>query len=146
MVITWPSNTGDTIDAIRNTIGRDITIFTTVSGIPCPASGCDLNPVTNLSTNQFCPVCSGSYWINTTSGVVLKAHIRTKEVDVPVWEVGGRIVDGDALVQIKYTIANMDYVNNSEYFLVDTREYIKKNIDLRGVPEINRILVSLQER
>ena len=146
MIATWPTNTTDITDQIRDAIGRNITIYTTISGIPCTFSGDSLNPVTNLSTNQYCPVCGGNYWLETISGVEVLAHIRTRQVDTPVFEVGGYLVDGDALVQFKHTVANMEYVNNSSYFVVDNREYIKKAIDLRGVPEINRILVTLQEK
>lgn len=144
--IVWPTDTPDTIDAIRNAIGRDIIIYRSVQGVPCTASGCDLDPVTQLSTNQFCPVCSGFYYINTTSGLTVNAHVRMKEADVPVWTIGGYIVDGDAQVQIKYNDANIAAVNNSDYFLVDNREFIKKDIDLRGVPTVNRIIVTLVER
>jgi hypothetical protein len=143
--INWPSNTAEITDAIRDTIGRDITIYITISGIPCPASGCSLNPVTNLSTNQFCSTCDGNYWINTTSGYVVNAHVTHKEVDTPVWEVGGRIVDGDALVQFKYTQANMDAVNNADYYIVDGRKFNMESLNLRGVPQVNRILVALVE-
>jgi hypothetical protein len=146
MSIYWPSNTSDIIDDIRDAIGRDITIYATVSGIPCPASGCSLDPVTNLSVNQFCDICGGDYWINTTSGITVTAHVRMKNVDMPIWTVGGFIVDGDAQIQIKYTQANIDAVNNVNYFLVDGKEFIKKDISLRGVPDINRIVVTLVEK
>lgn len=146
MSIYWPNNTTTIIDDIRDAIGRDITIYRTVSGIPCPASGCTLDPVTNLSTNQFCTTCSGQYWINTTSGVTVTAHVRLRNVDVPVWTVGGFIVDGDAQIQIKYTQSSIDAVDNSKYFLVDGKEFVKKDISLRGVPKVNRIVVTLVEK
>lgn len=144
--ITWPSDTPDVIDAIRNTIGRDITIYSTVSGIPCPNPNDSLDPVTGLSTNQFCPICSGNYWINTTSGLTLKAHVITKGVDTPNWQSGGIVLEGDAAVQIKYTVANFNAINTSKYIEVDGREYIKKDLSLRGVPDINRIVVTLVEK
>lgn len=144
--INWPSNTTEIIDKIRNTVGRDITIYSTVSGIPCTESGCELNPVTNLSTDQYCPTCSGEYWINDVSGLTLTAHVVMRNIDTPVWEVGGRIVEGDALVQLKLTETTVSAVNNSEYYIVDSRRFIKNNIVLRGVPEPNRILVTLEEK
>jgi hypothetical protein len=69
-----------------------------------------------------------------------------KQVDTPVWEVGGLIVEGDALVQIKYTTANVNAVDNSDYFVVDGRQFVMKSLSLRGVPELNRILVTLEEK
>jgi len=146
MSIYWPDNTITVIDAIRDAIGRDITIYTTVSGIPCPASGCSLDPVTNLSTNQFCDTCKGEYWINTVSGVTVLAHVRLRNVDIPVWTVGGLIVDGDAQVQLKYTETNINAIDNAEYFDVDGKQFVKKDISLRGVPTVNRVVVTLVEK
>jgi hypothetical protein len=146
MSITWPTNTVTVIDDIRGAIGRDIFLYRSVSGIPCPYSGDSLDPITNLSTNQFCPVCSGNYWLNTVSGITITAHVTWAGADQPIWVPGGRIVNGDCLVQIKYTVVNMDHVDNSEYFIVDSRKLIKKTAELRGVPNPNRILVALVEQ
>lgn len=146
MVITFPSDTTSIIDQIRDAIGRNITIQVLVSGIPCPYSGDSLDPITGLSTNQFCPVCSGVYWLTTLSGYVVNAHIRSGKIDLPVWVTAGEIVRGDISVQIKYTTANMTAVDNSKYFDVDDRRYVKSEVDLRGVPDINRIIVTLEEQ
>jgi len=146
MSIHWPDNTTDIIDDIRDAIGRNVTIYTTVSGIPCPASGCNLDPVTNLSVNQFCTTCSGDYWIDTASGVTVTAHVRMKNVDVPVWTVGGFIVDGDAQIQVKYTVAAVSAIEGAEYYEVDGKEFIQKDLSFRGVPTVNRIVVTLVEK
>lgn len=146
MTITWPTNTVTVIDEIRDAIGRSILIYNSVSGIPCPYSGDSLDPITNLSTNQFCPICSGNYWINTVSGVTITAHVTWAGADQPIWTPGGRIVNGDCLVQLKYSLVNMGYVDNAEYFVVDSRKLIKKTAELRGVPNPNRILVALVEQ
>jgi hypothetical protein len=145
-IISWPPNTTDIIDEIRDTIGREITLYSEITGIPCPASGCALDPVTNLSINQFCPTCSGYYWINTVSGIDIQAHVRMRNLDIPVWTVGGFIIDGDAQFQIKYTVTNIEAVNTMKYCIIDGKEFIKKNIDLRGVPTVNRIVVTLIEK
>ena len=146
MSIHWPDNTTDIIDDIRDTIGRDVTIYTTVSGIPCPASGCSLDPVTNLAVDQFCTTCSGDYWIDTISGVTVTARVRMKNVDVPVWTVGGFIVDGDAQIQVKYTVAAVSAIENVDYFEVDGKEFVQKDLSFRGVPTVNRIVVTLVEK
>jgi len=145
MTISWPSDTVTIIDDIRDAIGRNITINITTSGIPCTASGCSLDPVTGLSTDQFCPICSGFYYINTTSGYVVIAHVNWGQADTPIWETGGRVIDGDCLVQIKYTVANLDAVDNAKSFIVDGKTLIKQAVDFRGVPEINRILITLKQ-
>jgi hypothetical protein len=143
--ITWPTDTADSIDAIRNAIGRNIVINVTVSGTPCPASGCLLDPVTGLSTDQFCAVCSGFYYINTASGYTVLAHVNWGQADTPIWETGGRVVEGDCLVQIKYTVANETAVDDSKSFVVDGKVLVKEAVDYRGVPNINRILVTLTQ-
>lgn len=147
MVIAWPDNTPEIIDDIRDAIGRDITIYQTVSGIVCPEPGCDLDPVTGLSTNQFCPVCGGEYYINTVSGFVTNAHVtELNKLDTPVWTPGGLIVDGDMRVQFKLTVSSLAAVESAEYYSVDNKEYITKNISYRGIPELNRVIVALVER
>ena len=146
MTIIWPSDTGDTIDDIRDAIGRDIVLYRTVSGIPCSVSGCYLDPVTNLSTNQFCPTCGGNYWISTTSGITINAHVFDKTLDVPMWTAGGMAVEGDISAQIKYTVTNLDNVENSKYYVVDGKEFTQKSFSLRGVPDLNRIVITLIEK
>lgn len=146
MSISWPDNTTDIIDDIRDAIGRDVTIYAAISGIPCPASGCSLDPVTNLAVDQFCITCSGEYWINTTSGITVTAHVRMKNVDVPVWTVGGFIVDGDAQIQVKHTVAMVSTIESAEYYEVDGKEFIQKDLSFRGVPTVNRIVVTLVEK
>lgn len=146
MSISWPSDTTDVIDRIRDAIGRNITVYTTVSGVACTVSGCELDPVTNLSTDSFCPTCSGFYWINTISGLVLNAHVRLRNIDIPVWTVGGFIVDGDAQVQVKYTVSNLAAIDESAYFDVDGKHFLKKKLSLRGTPAVNRIVVTLDEK
>lgn len=143
--ITWPTDTADSIDAIRNAIGRDILINVTVSGIPCTVSGCDLDPVTGLSTNQFCSECSGFYYINTISGYAVLAHVNWGQADTPIWETGGRVTEGDCLIQLKYTVTNEAAVDGSKSFVVDGKTLVKEAVDYRGVPDINRILVTLTQ-
>lgn len=144
--ITWPSNTVTIIDEIRDAIGRDILINVTISGISCPASGCGvLDPVTNLAVNQFCPVCSGLYWINTISGYIVNAYIQWGKGEIPIWETGGMIIDGDCVVQLKYTPANITAVDDSTNFVVDGKVLIKESVEYRGVPNINRVLVTLND-
>jgi hypothetical protein len=143
--VSWPDDTVTVIDSIRDVIGRDITINVETQGEPCPASGCGLDPVTQLSTNQFCITCSGFYWINTLSGYVTKAHITWGDAEKSLWETGGTVLDGDCLVQIKYTVASVEAVDNSASFVVDSKRLVKKSVDYRGVPAINRMLITLEQ-
>jgi hypothetical protein len=143
--ISWPTDTVTIIDDIRDVIGRDITINVTVDGVPCPASGCGLDPVTQLSTDQFCLTCSGVYWINTLSGFVTRAHITWGDAEKSLWETGGTVLDGDCLIQIKYTVASVEAVDNAKNFVVDSKVLVKKSVDFRGVPALNRMLITLEQ-
>jgi hypothetical protein len=140
-MVKFPSNTKDTIDAIREEIGRNV-IFYTNTSIRCT---CDLDPITGHSTNPFHTTCSGTGYIHTVSGTTLKAHIYTKPRDVLEWVRGGKLNLGDAGVQIAYSTENLDLSTGCEYVLVDGKKFAVKDNELRGVPEINRILLSLKE-
>jgi len=144
--IYWPSDTVTVIDAIRDQIGRYITINVSISGVSCSNPTCSLNPVTNLSTNQYCSVCQGNYWVDTISGFQTKAHITWKPAEKPIWETGGMIVDGDCLIQMKYTVSGIGAVNNADTFEVDGKTLIKQSAEFRGVPDINRIVVVLKQK
>jgi len=145
MTITFPSNTKSIIDQIRGVIGRNITIFVTVSGIPCPASDCSLDPVTNLSTNPFCPVCGGNFWISTVSGWTCSGHVRWLSADRPLWVPGGIIEEGDCKVTIAFSDTALQNVKNAKYFNVDDTTLYMKDYRLKGVKEINRIQITLIE-
>ena len=143
MAITFPSNTKQIIDAIRTAIGRDIIAeVITVSG----CSVCSLDPVTNTSVDSFCPVCSGLYWIETISGATILAHVNQKPLDNLQWVTGGKYFEGDATVQVEYNAVNLDLIERSKYFIVDGKRFEKDKIELRGVPNVNRIILILKER
>lgn len=141
--ITWPSNTGEVINDIREEIGRDITINVSVTGTPCP--DCDLDPITNTSLDSFCTTCSGVYWLNTTSGYVIKAHVRWMSADMPLYTQGGAIYEGDCIATLEFTEQNLENVQNSDSFVVDEKDLYLEKYALRGVPSINRIRVFLKE-
>jgi len=141
--IVWPE-TASTVNAIRNAIGRMIDIYVTVSGISC--SLCSLDPITNLSIDPFCPQCDGNYWVATLSAYPVLAHVTHLQTDQPNWTVGGEIFQGDTRIQIEYTTETLSAVDNANYFLVDNRRFFEKARSLRGVPGINRIVITLEEQ
>ena len=145
MEITFPEDTEETIDAIRDAIGRDINFVTaTVSG--CIASGCTLDPITDTSTNSFCTTCSGQYWIPTYTQNTINAHVTWGGADILGWAVGGQYFDGDCRVQIKHTDANLNLVNNAEYVEVDNKILTIKSKTFKGVQNLNRIILDLIEK
>jgi hypothetical protein len=144
MIITWPTaQDTEVVDAIRNAIGRETIWYVIASSVAC--SICSLDPVTGTSTNSFCELCEGNYWIPTYSGVTISGHVNWGASEQLGWVTGGEMMEGDCRVQIKYTPDNLSTVNDARYVMVDGRRMdIVKRI-YRGVQSINRILVDLTE-
>ena len=145
MIIAFPSNTREIIENIIDADGRDVTFITsTLSG--CPYSGDSLDPITNTSTNSFCPVCSGIYWIPTLSGNAIKAHITWKYADQEEFHTGGHVFLGDGIVKIVYSGPYMDIIDNTDYMIVDGKQVNIQRITLLGVPSINRVILDFKQR
>ena len=130
-------------DAIRASIERSILINVAVEGTPCPI--CDLDPITNTSTDSFCDTCSGVYWLNTTSGYTVSGHIRWKLSDQPLYTAGGVIEEGDCIVTIKHTEPNLTAVVNSKSIIIDGKDLYRIGYVLKGVQELDRIRIILKE-
>lgn len=144
MIITFPEDTKTVIDAIRGAIGRDVTFWTVVSSTACPV--CSLDIVTNTSTDSFCETCEGLYWIPVASGTTISGHVTWGHSDNMQWESGGQWYEGDCRVQIEYTDDNLILSDTAYEVTVDDKTMeIKKKI-LRGVPDLNRILLDLIEK
>lgn len=143
MVIVFPEDTEDVINDIRDAIGRDV-IFTTITTSGCPT--CGLDPTTGHSTDSFCPVCSGLYWIPTPTYYPIKAHITWANADILQWHPGGQQFDGDVRIQIEYTEANLAVADDAIEVLVDNKVTEIKSKILRGVQNINRIILDLMEK
>ena len=95
MEILFPEDTEETIDAIRDAIGRDV-LFVTATYSGC--NTCSLDPTTNTSTDSFCPTCSGIYWIPTYTENAINAHVTWAGADIMGWVAGGQYFDGDCRV------------------------------------------------
>lgn len=142
MAITFPSNTRDVINDIRNAIGREV-YFYTETKVPC--SGCSLDPVTDTSTNPFCNICNGVGYIITEHMTTVSAHVTWVGLDSVNWQSGGQIFTGDVGLQIEHTSSNMNLVDNCRYIVVDNKKVEVKKKILRGVPQLNRILLDCME-
>lgn len=142
--IIFPNNTTEVINSIRDAIGRIVYFNVVSSAIACNI--CSLDPVTNTSTNSFCVVCSGNYWIDQIDSHPILAHVNWGKGDISKWETGGIYLDGDCTIQIEYTDTNVDIVEKTKFVVVDNRELEIKSKYLKGVPELNRIILNLMER
>lgn len=143
MTIPAFPDTTETLDAIRATIERPITINVKVQGTPC--SACELDPITNTSVNSFCTVCSGLHWINTISGYTISGHVRWTRLEQPMYSPGGIIDQGDCIVTVKYSELTLTNIQNSDHFIVDERDLYLKNYVKKGVRQLNRIRIILKE-
>ena len=145
MKISFPTNTKQLITEMIDTIGREV-IFYTISSYPCTASTCYLDPVNNTSTNSFCPVCSGKFWIAAYSGTMRKAHVTWKFADLKQWETGGWNFVGDGIIKVMYSGNIMDIIDSTDYILVDDKKVNIDKITVLGVPSLNRIIIDFKER
>lgn len=133
----------EVLDAMRSSIQRPIVINVNIEGTPCPV--CDLDPITNTSTDSFCETCDGLYWLNTTSGLLVSGHVRWTRTDQPMYSPGGIIDQGDCIVTVKYSEETLSGIQNSSSFTVDDRDLYLKNYVQKGVQQINRIRIILKE-
>lgn len=143
MLITFPSNTTEVIDKIRGAIGRPVNFYIISDTVTC--SGCILDPVTGTSTDSFCPVCSGNYYIYTYSGVSVSGHVFWNSSDMLNWPSAGFTFDGECRVQIKNTATNLNLVDTAKYVIVDNKKMSIGKKAFRGVPDINRIILYLDQ-
>lgn len=127
---------------IRAAIGRYVIFYTDVR-TDCPI--CVVDPVTGESLDSFCPYCSGIGYTVVPSGTSILAHITNAPGDKPQFTQGGNWFDGDCRVQIEYTDANLSVVDAADRVIVDNKEYEIKHKHLRGVQELDRILVDLKQ-
>jgi len=142
MPITFPTDTKTQIDAMRSAIGRSVE-FRIQSKSSCPL--CVLDPITDTSTDLFCPVCSGLGYLIVVSGYPVVAHITWGPIDYLNWVSGGQLADGDCRIQLEYSGYNLNLVETAHRVVVDTKNMkISKKI-FRGAPELNRILLDLDE-
>ncbi|HAQ02271.1 TPA: hypothetical protein DCQ22_00010 [Candidatus Nomurabacteria bacterium] len=144
MEIVFPSDTKDVIDAIRGVIGREIVFHVVASATAC--TSCDLDPVTNTSTDSFCLECNGVYWVPTYSGIAISGHVAWGKSDQMRWEAGGQWFEGSCGAQVELTEDNLQTVNDTIYVTIDDKEMEIRKTMRRGVPELNRILIDLIEK
>jgi hypothetical protein len=143
--IMWPSASEiQLIDDIRDAIGREVKFMVVGTTTECPI--CTIDPITNTSTDSFCPICSGVGYLYTYSGVSLSGHITWGGTDQLNWQTGGQLFDGDCRIQIKYTPANVWVVDNTKWIEVDDKGLQILHRTYRGVKELNRILIDCIER
>jgi hypothetical protein len=142
MSITFPSNTKTQIDSMRLAIGRTVE-FKVENKVDCPI--CVLDPITNTSSDPFCPTCSGYGYLITHSGYPVLAHITWGPIDYLNWVSGGQLSDGDCRIQIEYSVINLNLVDTAHTVVIDTKKMRITKKAFRGAKELNRIILDLDE-
>jgi hypothetical protein len=136
-------DTGDIINSIREVVGREIEIHYTNSGVVCPT--CSQDTLTGRSIDPFCITCGGEGYITTPVVASAIAHVRWTNAGNSYNSPAGKIDTGNCIVTLEYDATLPSIIKASDYFLVDDTKLYFIDYDLRGVKEINRIVVKLQE-
>lgn len=143
MLAVFPSNTRDLIEQMIEMDGRMVDYYTvTYSG--CPA--CSLDPISNTSTDSLCLVCSGLYWIPTYTASGILSHVTWGKSEDKDWATGGMVDNGDCTVKFMHSAEREDFISEVQYVVVDDRTMNIVDIALRGIPEVNRVIVKLKEK
>lgn len=132
-------------EIINNSTGRDVEFFYVYSTSACPNPDDGLDPITNESTNSFCPICSGVYWIPIYSGVTMSGHVTWKYDYKTEFETGGKIFIGDAQVKVVHSDEREAIIKETKYLVVDNKVMDVVKTTLLGNP-INRIITHVKER
>jgi hypothetical protein len=141
-MLPFPSDTRDTVSAMINTIGRNVTFYREYKTV---CTVCGIDPISGNALDSSCPTCSGIGYLITLSGTLIKSHVTHGKLDTLRWVSAGQYHDGDSTAQIMYSPENLDMVKNSKYLVADNIKFTIYEIIPRGVPDLNRIILVLQE-
>lgn len=135
------------IDSTRESIGRNVMFYTTVStACPlCTASGF-YNETLDSTFYYNCPVCAGSYYLTTVSGHEILARVHWTNDEAVTASPGGKYFLGDATATI-----DPSYRGVAEATQEETGKVVIDNHDMQiikiipmGAPEPNRYRVVLK--
>lgn len=135
------------IDAVRESIGRDITFYTEHK-TPCTLclpSGF-YNAASDSTVYYNCPVCAGNYYLTTLSGHIILARVRWTNDEAITASPGGKYYIGDATATIDANdrqVAEDCFTFNGKV-VVDNHDMFITKILPMGAPEPNRYRVVLK--
>src|SRR3990172_2103937 len=140
----WPATTvRNQIEEMIHAVGRDVEFFYVYSTYACPV--CDLDPITQTSTDSYCETCSGTYWIDVYRGVTMSAHITWRFDYQNEFETGGRYFIGDARVKVMHDATREQLIKTPKtYLIMDGKTMDIEKQTLLGTP-VNRILIDVKE-
>jgi hypothetical protein len=136
------------IDAVRSTIGREVSVFTTenVACTQCTVSGY-YDSINDNSWFQVCPECSGQYWKPTEIETKVLSRVHWVSNEAITATAGGKYFLGEAHITVdpSYTeLLQASQSNQGRHVLVDGQDMEIIRINPLGAPEINRVRAILK--
>lgn len=135
------------VDAVREQIGRTVVVNTpAVTGCSiCVPSGY-LDTFSNTSTYIKCPVCRGSYWVETMEQTTLLARVHWVADEGMGVTPGGKFFVGEASMHVDPSYHSLMQETQAKGFItIDGQEMQIVRIDPRGL-DINRLRIVLRSR
>ena len=137
------------IDSTRESIGRNVSFFTATrtACTLCAPSGY-YNSAMDSTIYFNCPVCSGTYWLNSLAETVVLARVHWTNDEAIDTTPGGKFFIGDATVTVdpSYRVLAEDTQNESGKVVVDGHDMQIIKIIPLGAPEPNRYRVVLKNQ
>lgn len=134
------------IDSLRNGIGRDVSFYAN-SHVPCSlclASGY-YDVTSDNSYFTTCPICSGSYYLDTATITVVNARIRWTSDEAITATPAGKYYAGDASLHIdpKYLAVAQASQSDQGKVVVDGHDMTISKIIPLGTITNNRLRIIL---
>ena len=137
----------DQIDAVRDDIGRNVTIYypNSTACVECAASGY-YDPVGGASWNITCPQCNGLYWKQSVDNIDILARIHWVSNEGISATPGGKYFLGDAHITVDPTYMSLLQSAQNEIgkVVVDGQDMQIIRINPLGAPDITRVRAILK--
>lgn len=135
------------IDLSRANIGRNVDVYTPILSpcTLCQPSGY-FDALGNCSFFTVCPVCVGSYWLNTVQKTEVLARVHWVSNEAITATPGGKYFLGEAWATVDpvYHDLFVQANNESGKVVVDNQDMQIIQIRPMGAPSINRIRIILK--
>lgn len=137
----------NTIDSVRENIGRYVTFYTAIL-TACPLCVTDdlYDPVNDVSFNILCPQCKGVYWLEEAVGTEVLARVHWVNDEQITATSGGKYWVGEANLTI-----NIDDLEIAETCQSESGKVVVDNHSMQitriipfGAPDINRYRIILK--
>lgn len=135
------------IDDVRENIGRSVFFYTTsLSACPLCLANNLYDAKSDVSFNVLCPICKGTYWINTAVENEVLARVHWVNDEAVTATPGGKYYIGEATLTI-----NIDDLEIAEQCQSESGKVVVDNHDMSitkiipmGAPDINRYRIVLK--